>query len=35
VSCHVIWIDECTDTFHVPHELGFHAGVGLVHRGVY
>jgi hypothetical protein len=32
---HVVWIDECTGTFHVPHELGCHAGVGPVHRSVY
>jgi hypothetical protein len=27
-TCHVIWIDECAGTLHVPYELNFHAGVG-------
>jgi hypothetical protein len=24
----------CASTFHLPHELNFHVGVGPVHRGI-
>jgi hypothetical protein len=30
ISCHVIWIDECAGTLHVPYKLYLHAEVGQV-----
>jgi hypothetical protein len=31
----VFWIDKCTNTLHVPHELRIDAGVGQVCRGLH
>jgi hypothetical protein len=33
LSCPLV--DQCTDTFHVPHELSFNTGVGPVRHGVH
>jgi hypothetical protein len=31
--CNIIWVDECTGTLHVPHELRIHARVRQVYCG--